>query len=291
MWCRRDRGTRIANPAGPHPHDPELRTVWTTTRASNRNAVTSGSGPRICSSEWAAWTTKSFAGRSACSPTVCRRSSGRRVSAPYDERWPIEERRAFVAAFVPRYTALALAALDRAEAAGADSLASLTDEDLQGMSLAEKWTLLAQGPDGCRPDQLRRELARLFMCKSYDLFHDAGLSEAAVEYPAYHRVREALEAQPDAVIADLVGLVVGHGARLRSRVPREVEAALIHIRDGLSQRLGIVITPDRLFAGQMLRLPLDHPDQVVEVAAPGRPRRPGTCQGSICGRPSSCWRI
>jgi hypothetical protein len=105
----------------------------------------------------------------------------------YDERWPIEERRAFVAAFVPRYTALALAALDRAEAAGADSLASLTDEDLQGMSLAEKWALLAQGPDGCRSDQLRRELARLFMCKSYDLFHDAGLSEAAVEYPAYHR--------------------------------------------------------------------------------------------------------
>ena len=214
------------------------------------------------------WTVRLFAD---CLPPEQRAA----CLGAYEERWPIEERRAFVAAFVPRYTALALAALDRAEAAGADSLASLTDEDLQGMSLAEKWTLLAQGPDGCRPDQLRRELARLFMCKSYDLFHDAGLSEAAVEYPAYHRVREALEAQPDTVIADLVGLVVGHGARLRSRVPHEVEAALLHIRDGLSQRLGIVITPDRLFAGQMLRLPLDHPDQVVEVAAPGLTRALG----------------
>jgi hypothetical protein len=187
----------------------------------------------------------------------------------YDERWPVEERRAFVAAFVPRYTDLALASLDRAEAAAPGGLASWTDEDLQGTSLAEKWACLAEGPDGLRPDQLRRELARLFMCKSYDLFHDAGLSEAAVEYPAYHRVREALETQSDAVIADLVGLVVGQGAGLRSREPHEVEAALAYIREGLSQRLGIAIPPDRLFAGQMLRLPLDHPDQVVEAATPG----------------------
>jgi len=218
------------------------------------------------------WTVRLFAD---CLPPEQRAA----CLGAYDERWSIEERRAFVAAFVPRYTALALAALDRAEAAAADSLASLTDEDLQGMSLAEKWALLAQGPDGCRPDQLRRELARLFMCKSNDLFHDAGLSEAAVEYPAYHRVREALEAQPDAVIADLVGLVVGHGAQLRSRVPQEVEAALTQIRDGLSRRLGIVITPDRLFAGQMLRLPLDHPDQVVDVAAPGPTQAPWDLPG------------
>src|SRR5512139_2272783 len=128
---------------------------------------------------------------------------------PYDERWPMDRRRRLVAGFIQRYTQLALDALERAAVAGPAGLAALTDEDLQGMSLAEKWLRVAHEPTGLRPDQLRRELARLFMCKSYDLLHDAGLSEAAVEYPAYQRVRDALETQPDALIADLVALVVG----------------------------------------------------------------------------------
>ncbi|MBP2670461.1 MAG: hypothetical protein H6Q85_527, partial [candidate division NC10 bacterium] len=94
----------------------------------------------------------------------------------YDERWPIDQRRRLVAGFVQRYTQLALEALERSAAARPDGLSALTDEDLQGMSLAEKWLRVAQDPTGLRPDQLRRELARLFMCKSHELFHDAGLS-------------------------------------------------------------------------------------------------------------------
>jgi hypothetical protein len=191
---------------------------------------------------------------------------------PYDERWPIDQRRRLVAGFIQRYTHLALDALERAATARADGLAALTDEDLQGMSLAEKWLRVANESAGLRPDQLRRELARLFMCKSYDLFHDAGLSEAAVEYPAYQRVRDALEAQPDAVVADLVGLVVRQAVHLRSRVAPEVDAALLDIREAISQRLGVAIPTDRLFAGQMSRLPLDHPDQFSEPVAAERAR-------------------
>lgn len=191
---------------------------------------------------------------------------------PYDERWPIDKRRRLVAGFIQRYTQLALDALERAAAAGPDVLAALTDEDLQGMSLAEKWLRVADDPTALRPDQLRRELARLFMCKSYDLFHDAGLSEAAVEYPAYQRVRDALEAQPDTAIADLVGLVVGQVVHLRSRVPPEVDAALGRIRDTISQQLGVAIPTDRLFAGQMSRWPLDHADQIAEPASAERTR-------------------
>jgi hypothetical protein len=146
-------------------------------------------------------------------------------------------------------------------------LAALTDEDLQGMSVAEKWSLLADDPGGLSSDQVRRELARLFMCKSFDLLHDAGLSEAAVEYPAYHRIQEALEARADARIAELVQFVVERAARLRSRTPQDVEAALAQIRATISQRLEIVIPPDRLFAGQMVRLPLEHPDQLPDPAA------------------------
>jgi len=199
---------------------------------------------------------------------------------PYDERWPVEERRRFVATFIRRYTELALDALDRAQTVKGDGLATLTDEDLQGMSLAEKWLRIADDPAGLRPDQLRRELARLFMCKSYDLFHDAGLSEAVVEYPAYLRVREALEAQPDTAVADLVGLAAGQSARFLSRTPRDVEAALAQVREVISQRVGIAVPPDRLFTGQMLRLPLDHPDQSTEPASPEPSHSPREMPGA-----------
>jgi hypothetical protein len=191
---------------------------------------------------------------------------------PYDERSPIEERRRLVADFIPRYTKLALEALERAKAARPDALSALTDEDLQGMSLAEKWLRVAEDPSGLRSDQLRRELARLYMCKSYDLFHDAGLSEAAVEYPAYHRVREALEAQPDPAIADLVALVVRHAVHLGSRAQQDVESALRQIREAIGQRVGIAIPAVRLFAGQMSRWPLDQADLSAEPPPADRAR-------------------
>ena len=185
----------------------------------------------------------------------------------YSEHWPVEDRRRFLPVFIQRYTQVALDTLERSAAVRGGGLAALTDEDLQSMSVAEKWSLLADDPGGLSSDQLRRELARLFMCKSFDLLHDTGLSEAAVEYPAYHRIQEALEARADARIAELVQFVVERAARLRSRTPQDVEAALAQIRRTISQRLEIVIPPDRLFAGQMVRLPLEHPDQLSDPTA------------------------
>lgn len=191
---------------------------------------------------------------------------------PYDERWPIDRRRRLVPGFIQRYTRLALEALERAASVPPDDLAALTDEDLQGMPLAEKWLRVAQEPEGLRPDQLRRELARLFMCKSHDLFHDAGLSEAAVEYPAYQRVRDALEGQPDAAIAEMVGLVVEQAPRLRAQTPGVVDSALRRIRETIGRRLGVDVPIEQLFAGQMVRLPLDHADQAVEPMSTERAR-------------------
>lgn len=107
----------------------------------------------------------------------------------YSEHWPVDQLRRFVPTFIRRYTDLALEELKVKEGGEGSRLADLTEEDLQNMSLAEKWDILVRDPLGLRRDQLRRELARLFMCKSFDLFHDTGLSEAAVEFPAYHRVR------------------------------------------------------------------------------------------------------
>jgi hypothetical protein len=184
----------------------------------------------------------------------------------YSEHWEAERLRSFVSTFIRRYTDLALEDLGTKEDGPGARLADLTDEELQSMSLAEKWSLLAAEPSGLRPYQLRRELARLFMCKSYDLFHDAGLSEAAVEFPAYHRVRDALEDQPDTLVADLLRMVVARTDRLRAESPDEVEAALTEIREAIANRLGILVPVDQLFTGQMVKLPLDRPDEIPEAS-------------------------
>ena len=184
----------------------------------------------------------------------------------YSEHWEPERLRSFVSTFIRRYTDLALEDLRAREGSSGTRLADLTEEELQSMSLAEKWSLLAADPSGHRPYQVRRELARLFMCKSYDLFHDAGLSEAAVEYPAYHRVRGALEAQPDDVVADLLRMVMARADRLGAEPPDKVEAALTEIREAIARRLGILIPVDQLFTGQMVKLPLDHPDEIPDAS-------------------------
>ena len=183
----------------------------------------------------------------------------------YSEHWSVDQLRRFVPTFIQHYTDLALEDLKAKEGSQGTRLADLTEEELQSMSLAEKWHLLAMDPRGLRRDQVRRELARLFMCKSFDLFHDAGLSEAAVEFPAYHRVREALERQPDAIVDDLVQMVLLRARRLGEGTPQEVEAALAEIREAIGRALGILVPVDQLFAGQMVKLPLELPDEIPEA--------------------------
>lgn len=192
----------------------------------------------------------------------------------YSEYWGVEELRRFVPRFIQRYTELALQDLATKQDRPGNQVSNLTDEELQSMSLAEKWELLARDPDGLEPYQLRRELARLFMGKSYDLFHDVGLSEAAVEFPAYHQVREALEAQSDAVIAELLRMVLERAERLGGGTPDEVNAVLAEIREILGRSLGIQIATDQLFADQMARIPLDLPEGIAESTLPDARRGP-----------------
>jgi hypothetical protein len=208
------------------------------------------------------WTVRVFA--DCLSPEQRRENLG-----AYSEHWPVDQLRRFVPTFLQHYTDLALEELKAKESSQGSRLAHLTEEELQSMSLAEKWHLLAKDPGGLRPDQLRRELARLFMCKSFDLFHDTGLSEAAVEFPAYHQVREALEGQPDAIVDDLTQMVLLRARRLDEGAPEEVEAALVEIREAISRALGILVPVDQLFAGQMVKLPLEPSDEMAEPASPG----------------------
>jgi len=208
------------------------------------------------------WTVRVFAD---CLPAEKRTEN----LGAYSEYWPVEELRRFVSTFIQHYTTLALEELNDKQGKQESCLAGLTEEELQSMSVAEKWQLLAKDPRGLGPDQLRRELARLFMCKSFNLFHDSGLSEAAVEFPAYHRVREALEKQPNSIVEDLTRMILLRARRLGVETPEEVEAALGEIREAISRALTILVPADRLFAGQMVRLPLDPADEIPQSDAQG----------------------
>ena len=184
----------------------------------------------------------------------------------YSEHWSLEQLRRFAPGFVQRYTELALEDLKSKAASPGTQLAKLTNEELQSMSLAEKWNLVAKNPGELRPDQARRELARLFMCKSFELFHDVGLSEAVVEFPAYHQVRDALEREGDELVENLLQRVLGGFARLSHGNPEEVGSALAEIREAIGEAVGIRVSADQLFVDQMVRLPQDRPDAPLKSA-------------------------
>jgi len=208
------------------------------------------------------WTVRLFA--DCLTPEQRRAQLG-----PYDEHREVEELRRFVPAFIRQYTRLALAELETKARRPGVRLCHLTEEELQNMALAEKWHLLAADPEGLQIDQLRRELARLFMCKSYDLFHDPGLGQALVEYPAYHRIREALESVPDAIALDLVRLVLSREAVLSGGTAHEIEIALGQLHEAIGRALGVTIPADQLFAHQMARLPLDERERNPDSGAAG----------------------
>jgi hypothetical protein len=206
------------------------------------------------------WTVRLFAD--------CLAPSERRAQlGPYNEHWGVDELRRFVLTFVRQYTRLALAELESKAGRQGAHLGDLTEEELQSMALAEKWQLLAADPEGLAIDQLRRELARLFMCKSYDLFHDPGLGQAVVEYPAYHRTREALESVPDPIVLDLARLVLTRAAVLSGGTAREIEITLGQLHEAIARALGVTIPADQLFAHQMARLPFDERERTPDPGA------------------------
>src|SRR3970282_883903 len=110
----------------------------------------------------------------------------------YSEYHPFERIQAFVASFIPQYTQLALADLDLKTQIEGSGLSTLTEEELQNMSCTEKWYLLASDEEALTPAQLRAEMARLLFCRSYYLYCDLPLSMAAIEFPSYFEIQDAL---------------------------------------------------------------------------------------------------
>lgn len=174
----------------------------------------------------------------------------------YNEYLGLEDLQQFVHGFIPRYTERALADLESKRTADGARLDELTDEELQSMSLAEKWGLVERHSGGLGGYKLRRELSRLFMCANYDLYHDAGLSESSVEFPIYHQVQERLMGLQEGQVLALAARLREMTAGLDLLMPDQSDEVLARIRSTIGEAVDIRQPMESLVAGRMAKLPL-----------------------------------
>jgi hypothetical protein len=174
----------------------------------------------------------------------------------YSEFLPLDKMQAWVSSFIPQYTQLALADLDFKAQVEGSGLDSLTEEELQSMSCEEKWGLLALDEEAHTVPQLRRELARLLFCQTYDLYCDPSLPQAAIEFPSYFEIKKLLTETPAETLESLKGRIVPK-IRALQRVPAGArEEILRDIREEIARTISFEKPLDSLFEGAMERIPL-----------------------------------
>jgi len=186
----------------------------------------------------------------------------------FSEHLELHQMRHVVQGFVSRYTEHALHALEAKRLTPGTSLRDLTDEELQSMSAAEKWGLWRHDTSALQPDQVRRELARLFICLDFNLFHDPGLGEAAVEFNAYLDVLERLRRLGDTAIEGLKEQALAALSGLDFRDASAVDAGLTTLREAIGGGVGLVPPFDHLFAERMARWPHAPPAELPDVLNP-----------------------
>jgi len=207
------------------------------------------------------WTVRLF--RDCLSPAEEQEMLG-----DYSEYLELNQMRQVVASFIPRYTEYVLEALETKRFTPGTSLGDLTDEELQSMSAAEKWSLLGDDPSTLRPRQVRRELARLFMCLNFDLFHDPGLGEAAVEFNVYLELLERLAGVSDTAIEGLKDRAITSLRGLDHRDVAAVEGVLTTLREAIGRSVGLMPPFDQLFSERMERWPPTAPAELPSVVNP-----------------------
>jgi hypothetical protein len=186
----------------------------------------------------------------------------------YSEHLELNQMRQVVGGFIPRYTEYALEALEAKQLTPGTGLRDLTDEELQSMSATEKWSLLEDDPSALGPYQVRGELARLFMCVNFNLFHDTNLGEAAVEFNIYLDLLERLARASTPAIEGLKDEAIAILRGLDHRDVSAVEGGLAAIREVIGRSVGLSPPFDDLFSERMERWPRTSPVELHAVINP-----------------------
>lgn len=175
--------------------------------------------------------------------------------AGYHEDLGPERARSVLEDLIREVTRLGLLDLEAVREATPDSLGSLTDTDLQGMSALEKWGLIAAEPARMDAERLARELARLALCFTPDLLADPTLPRAAVEFPVYFRVQEALCALPEAELSRLAAWVAGEMAAIARLGVEEAATRLGGLCNAIGSAAGLTGPLQEQVGASMARLP------------------------------------
>lgn len=175
--------------------------------------------------------------------------------AGFHEHLPAERMRQFLERFIPECTQLAVLDLQAKRGANGESLQSMTDTDLQSMSVLEKWEMIAQEPRALDPDRIARELARLALCVQPDLLNDAMLPRAVIEFPLYFRLQEALRQLPPAEIHRLSDLAASSVPAMDRLRPAEAADRLASFQLELAKAAGYTAPLQELLGASMDRLP------------------------------------
>jgi len=174
----------------------------------------------------------------------------------YSEFLPLDKMQAWVSSFIPQYSQLALADLEFKAQVEGSGFNSLTDEELQNMSCEEKWGLLALDEAAHTVAQLRRELARLLFCQTYDLYCDPSLPQAAIEFPSYFEIQRLLVEIPAENLQALKGRVLLKTRGLENARTEAREGILQDIRQEVARSISLEKPLESLFEGAMERIPL-----------------------------------
>ncbi|MGH7412532.1 MAG: hypothetical protein ACREJ6_15945, partial [Candidatus Methylomirabilis sp.] len=173
----------------------------------------------------------------------------------YSEYLPFERMQTYVASFILQYTQLALADLDFKAQVEGSGLNSLTEEEVQNMSCAEKWDLLALDEEAHTLPQLRRELARLLFCQIYDLYRDPSLPMAAIEFPGYFEAQESMAMLPPEDLQSLKGRILPMTRELEKAPAQAQDGILRAIREEIARAISFDKPLESLFEGAMERIP------------------------------------
>ena len=193
----------------------------------------------------------------------------RTLLAGYHEHLPAERMRPFLERFTPECIQLAILDLQATRDADGESLDSLTDTDLQGMSALEKWQMIAKEPRVLNSERTARELARLGLCFRSDLLDDAMLPRAVIEFPLYFRLQEALRQLPPTEIPRLADLAAASVPAMDRLPPAEAGERLAGLRQEIAKAAGFTAPLQELLGASMDRLPREFfPPGGSEVVSP-----------------------
>ena len=193
----------------------------------------------------------------------------RTLLAGYHEHLPAERMRPFLERFTPECIQLAILDLQATQDADGESLDSLTDTDLQGMSALEKWQMIAKEPRVLNSERTARELARLGLCFRSDLLDDAMLPRAVIEFPLYFRLQEALRQLPTTEIHRLADRAAASVPAMDRLPPAEAGERLAGLRQEIAKAAGFTAPLQELLGASMDRLPREFfPPGGSEVVSP-----------------------